>query len=205
MDGVSVADPGTHPELVMAFELAAAGASDRDVARGPTDAGYRTTGNWDRNPFTKDTVRPMLQYHFYLGKLPDGSGGSIPSKHAPIIDAALLGASEAARFRNLRGRHNTGSPTRQPWALSGVATCDCGATMRASGRADRRRRVECSSQGQGLARNAPMFYADIGGLSSASCCPTSSSPKIGGMLWLPSGKSTVASARAPRWSAKPSG
>ena len=81
-DGIPVADPETLPGLVMAFTMAAAGAPDRDVARALTDAGYRTTGNRGRNPFTKDTVRPLLQNRFYLGELPDGNGGWVPGKHA---------------------------------------------------------------------------------------------------------------------------
>jgi DNA invertase Pin-like site-specific DNA recombinase len=161
VDGVPVADPDTHPGLVMAFEMAAAGASDRDIARALTDAGYRTTGNRGRNAFTKDTVRPMLQNRFYLGELPDGNGGWLPGKHEPMIDTQLFDAAVAARFRNLRRRHNTGTSARSPWALSGVASCECGATMKSSGRADRRRRVECSSRAQGATCDAPSFYADI--------------------------------------------
>ena len=63
-NGIPVADPETHPGLVMAFEMAAAGASDRDVARALNASGYLTTGNRGGNVFTKDTVRPMLQNRF---------------------------------------------------------------------------------------------------------------------------------------------
>src|SRR5215212_2235056 len=117
--------------------MAAAGTTDREVAQALNATGYRTTGNRGANPFTKDTVRPMLQNRFYLGELPDGNGGWMPGKHAPMIDAALFDAALTARFRNARRRHNPGSPLRSPWALSGVATCACGSAMRSSGRTDR--------------------------------------------------------------------
>lgn len=61
--------------LLLAFEAAASGATDREVARKLNEAGNRTTGNRGQNPFTKDTVRPMLTNRFYLGYLPDGAGG----------------------------------------------------------------------------------------------------------------------------------
>src|SRR5215218_10319545 len=71
--GIPVPDPENYPGLLLAFNEAAKGASDRDVAVRLNDAGYRTTGNRGRNPFTKDTVRVMLQNRFYLGELPDGA------------------------------------------------------------------------------------------------------------------------------------
>jgi site-specific DNA recombinase len=160
-DGIPVADPETHPGLVMAFEMAATGATDRDVAQALNETGYRTTGNRGANPFTKDTVRPMLQNRFYLGELPDGQGGWIDGRHAPMIDAALFDAAASARFRNIRRRHTPGTSMRTPWALSGVASCGCGSAMRASGRADRRRRIECAARRQGLDCAAPSFFADV--------------------------------------------
>jgi site-specific DNA recombinase len=160
-DGIPVPDPETHPGLVMAFEMAATGTTDRDVAKALTESGYRTTGNRGRNPFTKDTVRPMLQNRFYLGELPDGQGGWIPGKHAPLIDRSLFDAALSARFRNIRRHHNPGTPIRSPWALSGIASCGCGAAMRASGRADRRRRIECAGRRQGTDCDAPSFFAEV--------------------------------------------
>ncbi len=68
---------------MLAFTLAAGGKTDREIARALNDAGYRTTGNRGANPFTKDTVRPMLQNRFYLGELPDGEGGWLPASTRP--------------------------------------------------------------------------------------------------------------------------
>jgi site-specific DNA recombinase len=158
--GIPTPDPNTHPGLVMAFEMAATGATDREVARALNETGYRTTGNRGANPFTKDTVRPMLQNRFYLGELTDGNGGWMPGKHEAMIDQALFDAAVNARFRNIRRRHNPGTSIRSPWSLSGVATCECGSAMRSSGRTDRRRRIECSGRSQGSDCDAPSFFAD---------------------------------------------
>jgi site-specific DNA recombinase len=160
-DCIPIPDPGNLPGLVMAFEMGAGGASDREIARALNETGYRTTGNRGPNPFTKDTVRPMLQNRFYLGELPDGEGGWIPGKHKAMIDTALFDAAMIARFRQTRRRHNPGTPARSPWALSGIATCTCGATMSASGRNDHRTRIECASRRQGLKCEAPSFYAEV--------------------------------------------
>jgi site-specific DNA recombinase len=160
-NGIPEPNPETFSGLVMAFEMAATGATDREVAQALNATGYRTTGNRGANPFTKDTVRPMLQNRFYLGELPDGQGGWIPGKHAPMIDKALFDAALTARFRNVRRRHTPGTPLRSPWALSGVATCACGSAMRSSGRSDHRRRIECSGRSQGLECDAPSFFADV--------------------------------------------
>src|SRR5215207_2647345 len=54
--------------LRLAFELAAAGKSDREIAHALNDAGYRTSGNRGHNAFTKDSVRTMLINRFYIGE-----------------------------------------------------------------------------------------------------------------------------------------
>ncbi len=54
-DGVPIPHPDTHPGLVMAFELAAKGKSDREIAIILNAAGYRTTGTHGSRPFAKDT------------------------------------------------------------------------------------------------------------------------------------------------------
>ena len=48
--GLPVPDPETYPGLLLAFQLAAQGKSDREVADALNTAGYRTTGNRGRNP-----------------------------------------------------------------------------------------------------------------------------------------------------------
>lgn len=160
-DGIPIPDATNHVGLVRAFEMAAAGATDREIAQALNALGYRTTGNRGANRFTKDTVRPMLQNRFYLGELPDGDGGWLPGKHAPLVDTALFDAAAAARFRNIRRRTSPATTERTPWALSSVGHCACGGTLRSSGGNERRRRVECTSRRQGLSCDAPSFYADV--------------------------------------------
>ncbi len=143
--------------LTTAFELAAAGKTDREIAQALNAAGHRTSGNRGANPFTKDSLRVILRNRFYLGELPDGSGGWVPGKHDPIIDPALFARAEAARARNTcRPRRVAGE--RSPWGLSGLAMCGgCGAHITADGK----RRARCAGRTQGNGCDEPSFYASI--------------------------------------------
>ena len=159
-DGLPVTNPETFPGLLLAFNLAAAGQTDREVAQALNEAGYRTTGNRGHNPFTKDTVRPMLQNRFYLGELPDGEGGWLPGKHEAFVDADLFAQAAHTRLRNQPHPRRVQTEQRSPWALSGVAACVCGASMVASGRLNARHRVQCSRRAQSGECDAPSFYSD---------------------------------------------
>src|SRR5215212_7660762 len=98
--GLPVPDPETYPGLLMAFQLAAQGKSDRDVAEALNANGYRTTGNRGRNPFTKDTVCCLLKNRFYLGELPDSQGGWVPGAHQPVLDEEIFTQAAVARRAN---------------------------------------------------------------------------------------------------------
>jgi site-specific DNA recombinase len=127
--GISVPDPETYPGLLLAFGEAAKGRSDREVALSLNEAGYRTTGNRGRNPFTKDTVRAMLQNRFYLGELPDGTGEWMEGAHDPMLDDSLFEAAQAARER----RSSVPMPVRRQasvYSLSGLLHCHyCGGKL----------------------------------------------------------------------------
>ncbi len=127
--GIPVPDPATYPGLLLAFEAAAQGKSDREVALLLNDRGYRTTGNRGRNPFTKDTVRPLLQNRFYLGELPDGEGGWVEGAHEPLLDDALFAAAQDSRAR--RQTNPLPVPGRaRVYSLSGLLTCHyCGGRL----------------------------------------------------------------------------
>src|SRR5215217_4167645 len=147
--------------LQLAFELAAAGKSDREIARALNDAGYRTSGNRGPNPFTKDTVRTMLINRFYVGDLPDGQGGWVPGKHGALIDPALFERAQCARSANT-SRPRWVESKRQPWALSGVAICGgCGANVNALSHSTGRRRIRCAGRTQGNGCEEPSCYADL--------------------------------------------
>jgi len=125
---IPVPDPATYPGLLLAFEAATEGKSDREVATLLNDRGYRTTGNRGSNPFSKDTVRPLLQNRFYLGELPDGEGGWVDGAHAALLDDALFAAAQESRRR----RASNPLPVRrgaQVYSLSGLLRCHyCGGT-----------------------------------------------------------------------------
>ncbi|HEU5422053.1 MAG TPA: recombinase family protein, partial [Nitrolancea sp.] len=91
-DGVPVANPDTIAGLRLAFQQAAKGQSDRQIAQALNLAGYRTTGLRTGKPelFSKDTVRTMLQNHFYLGELPgERPANAAPVQHQPVIGSVL--------------------------------------------------------------------------------------------------------------------
>jgi site-specific DNA recombinase len=141
-----------------------------------TGGGYRTSGNRGANPFSKDTVREILQNRFNLGEMPDGHGGWIPGKHDAVIDAALFQAVQVARQRNANRPRRTHAAARSPWALSGLATRRCGAPMKASGKSNGCRRIESAGRVQGSSCTAPTFCADgveqqIGDLLSGFAVP----------------------------------
>ncbi len=159
-DGIPVAHPIAHTGLVMAFELAASGKTDREVAQVLNTSGYRTTGNRGANPFTKDTVRVILRNRFYLGELPDGRNGHMPGKHSPVIDPLLFERAQAVRATNTRKPVRQGHNYR-PWGLSGLATCAlCGSPMTINGQTEGRRRIGCAGRTQGNGCSARSYFAD---------------------------------------------
>ena len=146
--------------LALAFELAAAGKTDREIAQALNRACHRTSGNRGVNLFSKDRVRVILPNRFYLGELPDGDEW-VPGQHEAMIDRDLFERAEAARERNTRSpRRAAGS--RSPWRLSGAGTCArCCGSLRSFGQpANGRRRVRCAGRKQGLGCDAPTFFAE---------------------------------------------
>ena len=121
--------PDTYPGLLLAFQLAAEGKSDREVADALNAAGYRTTGNRGRNPFTKDTVCRMLKNRFYLGELPDGEGGWLPGAHHAVLDPNLFEQAQKMRAANRTNSAEVNHRHRR-YSLSGLAICGhCGGPL----------------------------------------------------------------------------
>jgi DNA invertase Pin-like site-specific DNA recombinase len=146
--GLPVPDPETYPGLLLAFQLAAQGKSDRDVADALNTAGYRTTGNRGRNPFTKDTVCRLLQNRFYLGELPDGKGGWVPAAHQPVLDEELFAQAIAARRANQSGSLNVTRQHRRH-SLSGLGVCGhCGGKLHILTHRDGKARIYCYQRRQ---------------------------------------------------------
>ena len=119
--------------LVMGFEAYATGHySDADIANLLNDAGYRTKKG---RPFSKDTVRDMLQNQTYLGKVryqqtrrnSDRSRDySAPTEwfdgqHEPLISQALF--DRCQEVRGTRVTHRQATPKYVPYLLRGLIFC----------------------------------------------------------------------------------
>lgn len=150
-DGIPVADPATIEGLQLAFQLAAEGRSDREIAQALNERGYRTSGHrtGKAEPFSKDTVSAMLQSRFYLGELPGARRGeTVPGQHAPIIDRATFAAAHEQRERRAFVGRSTVRRDATPYSLSGLGVCvRCGGRMQAQPNKGRPR-LFCASKRQ---------------------------------------------------------
>lgn len=116
--------------LKLAFELSAAGTSDREIARALNRRGHMSSGHMGRNPMSKDSVRVILRNRFYLGELPDDEGGWIPGQHKPMIDEAVFAQAQEQRARRAVGRSGSNVP-RRVTPFTGILVCaECGSPMR---------------------------------------------------------------------------
>lgn len=121
-DGIPVAHPHNAAGIQMAFDLSGSSLSDREVAQRLNAAGYRTTGNRGHNPFTKDSIRPMLMNPFYLGELP----GGVQGKHEPIITRDVWDKAQQMRAYRRNLPNLTVTPQHTRYALTGLLRCwDC--------------------------------------------------------------------------------
>ena len=160
-DGTPVANADTLPGLVAAFELAAQGKSDREVAIALNNAGYRTSGNQGNGPFRKDTARGVLTNRFYLGELPDGNGGWIKGSHEPMIDETLFNDAQKAREAN-RKVPRTITNAAHTYSLSGLMKCAlCGSRMRIHQNRPGGVRAFCSGRAQGGDCNGKGTFLDL--------------------------------------------
>ena len=149
-DGVPIPDSETYPGLRMAFELAAQGKRDRQVAQALNTAGYRTAGNQGNRLFTKDTVGGILTNHFYIAELSDGNGGWIETKHKPFIARDLFNTVQEMRSKGRSPRQTINSGART-YSLSYIVQCArCGGRIRMQTNSKGRPRVYCASRAEGL-------------------------------------------------------
>ena len=135
--------------LEMAFELAAMGKSDREVAMALNAQGYRTTGTHGSRPFSKDTVKDMLKNRFYIGELTDGNGGYIKAKHSPLIGADKFEQVQTLRRESAR-RASTVNVMARVYSLSSVTRCGiCGGHIRMQTNSKGMARVYCANKAKG--------------------------------------------------------
>jgi hypothetical protein len=109
--------------LKMAFDLAAKGKSDRQVAITLNAAGYRTTGTHGSRPFSKDTVKDMLNNKFYIGLLPDGNGGWLRAKHDPLVEQEVFEEAQGMREKNRTSTHKHTTQGKTVYSLTGITYC----------------------------------------------------------------------------------
>ena len=160
-DGLPEGDPQTHRGLVMAFEAAAKGLSDREIAIALNNAGYRTAGNRGNNPFSKDTMRGILTNRFYVGEIPDGNGGWIKAQHEPIVNPELFKQAQATRARNRRSPR-TVKITATVYGLSSLLRCaNCEGPMWIHQNLKGRARIYCRNRANGLGCSNRGTFLDI--------------------------------------------
>ncbi len=141
--------PPTYEGLLLAFQLAADGKADKEVAQALNSAGYCTTGNRGGRPFAKDTVRGIIQNRFYIGELPDGEAGWVGGKHEAIIPPELFEAAQQARARRGHRRHTIASHA-STFSLSTLMKCrKCNSGIRIHQSPKGRPRVYCAGRSQG--------------------------------------------------------
>ncbi len=152
-DGIPVEHPEMIAGLRLAFSLAAAGESDRDIARALNERGFRTNGyrTGKPEPFTRDTVCRMLQSRFYLGELPgERTHDAAPVRHAAVIDQATFDAAQAQRERRAGTRSLSVPQSATTYSLSGLGVCaHCGGKMHIQ-RSHGSIRLYCANKRQGL-------------------------------------------------------
>jgi DNA invertase Pin-like site-specific DNA recombinase len=146
--------------LLLAFAEAAAGRTDRQIARLLNERGYRVSGNRGPHPFSKDTLRGLLTNRFYLGEIPDEKGGWMKAAHAPLVPVELWERVQQARASNRRARLGVTSG-RTVGSLTGVSRCaGCGSRINVRDTIRGRQRVECYGRGQGNGCAEPSAYLD---------------------------------------------
>jgi len=135
--------------LQLAFEAAANEKSDKEVAQALNVAEYRTAGNQGNGPFSKDTVRGMLQNPFYIGQLSDGNGQWIKAKHRPFISEELWNQVQEARERNRKApRNHPGKATIS--SLTGITYCwYCKGRIHVGTSHNGKRRMLCYNRSKG--------------------------------------------------------
>jgi hypothetical protein len=123
-------DPEDAEGVRLAFAEYATGAcSDLDIALLLNQRGYRTANKTGRRPFSKDTLRQLLQNRFYTGQV-SYKGEWFPGKHPPLVDPLLFDRCQAVRAAR---RSRTGSVNHQtrPYPLGGLLVCqECGTRYR---------------------------------------------------------------------------
>ncbi len=160
-NGIPIHHPETYTGLVMAFDLAAQGKKDRQVAQALNAADYRTAGNQGNRLFTKDTVGGILTNRFYIGELPDSEGGWLEAKHEPFIDRDVFETVQETRSRRSSSRETINMSART-YSFSYLASCArCDGRIRMQTTPKGRPRVYCAARAEGLGCDFSGTFLDV--------------------------------------------
>jgi site-specific DNA recombinase len=148
--------------LELAFERAAEGATDAEVAEALNAAGYRPSPHARRARFTRDATRATLINRFYVGELPIGKrgvGGWMKGAHASLIQNDLFESVQRQRaHRTTQANPSKVNRGAQKHALSGLVKCaDCGESMHLEGA----QRLNCWGRRQVQGCRAPSVAATV--------------------------------------------
>ena len=106
-------------------------------------------------------MRGLLQNRFYLGELPNGTGGWVRGRHPALVEQELFDAVQEERER----RRTAPSPIRrgvQTYSLSALMRCRaCGGRMQVTENRKGRVRYYCRSKSQNNSCTATGTYLDV--------------------------------------------
>ena len=147
-DGVPIADArplelnghatSNHEGLLLAFERAAEGATDAEVAEALNAVGHRPSAHARRARFTREAVRTILANRFYVGELPIGKRGAagwLKGAHDPLVPVDVFETVQRQRARRATNANSAKvNKNARVHALSGLIRYgDCGESMHLEG------------------------------------------------------------------------
>ena len=148
--------------LKMAFDLAMQGNSDREVATAVSALGYRTTGTHGSRPFSKDTVKDMLNNRFYIGYIPDGNGGWLRAKHSPFVSEDAFNQVQELRRQRQRFTASSVRISARTYSLSGLVFCEtCGSRIAIHLGHNGKPRMYCRGRSQGNDCNSKLTFLEV--------------------------------------------
>lgn len=126
-DTAAIPSPILGKAIQIAFQTYADGLhSDNDIAWLLNDQHYRTSGQFGRNLFSKDTVRDLLQSRFYIGET-SYKGEWIQGAHEPLISKELWDRCQMVRLRRAEKINRGAYNSSEDYPLASLLVClDCG-------------------------------------------------------------------------------
>jgi site-specific DNA recombinase len=148
--------------LKTAFDLAEEGKSDREIAIAMSAAGYRTTGTHGARPFSKDTVKDMLNNRFYIGYIPDGNGGWLRAKHSPFVSEEAFKCVQDLRQQRRHSKNGSIKASARTYSLSGLLWCaTCNSKVGIHQGHGGKSRIYCRGRAQGKSCSCRTTFLEV--------------------------------------------